>query len=331
MVCKRMIMKKVILIITSILLLASCDKPYQLDLPLSVAQRKISLTKDAGSTHILVYADGDWTASFTEPVSWASLNKVSGYGNNDLVFTYSANFGIARRVGIVLAKDELRDTVVLTQAGMISTPIYEPQVSQVPLFNTAGTAVVNATGNLLYCADAVYAYAIYPKADGTEEEVLIDGEDSDPNHWITSFEAEHNKFRFNVNANASGSERTAKLRLTIANPTGMVFNKYVNVSQNDIAPAFALPTLGYGSYGPDEQTVVVATSANTIWPYQDNMTIILGDKSWITDAYLVPDGLSLSLKENRTGSVRQQNITMTFVSPLGDVKTYKFTVIQSTK
>lgn len=331
MVCKRMIMKKVILIITSILLLASCDKPYQLDLPLSVAQRKISLTKDAGSTHILVYADGDWTASFTEPVSWASLNKVSGYGNNDLVFTYSANFGIARRVGIVLAKDELRDTVVLTQAGMISTPIYEPQVSQVPLFNTAGTAVVNATGNLLYCADAVYAYAIYPKADGTEEEVLIDGEDSDPNHWITSFEAEHNKFRFNVNANASGSERTAKLRLTIANPTGMVFNKYVNVSQNDIAPAFALPTLGYGSYGPDEQTVVVATSANTIWPYQDNMTIILGDKSWITDAYLVPDGLSLSLKENRTGSVRQQNITMTFVSPMGDVKTYKFTVIQSTK
>ena len=331
MVCKRMIMKKVILIITSILLLASCDKPYQLDLPLSVAQRKISLTKDAGSTHILVYADGDWTASFTEPVSWASLNKVSGYGNNDLVFTYSANFGIARRVGIVLAKDELRDTVVLTQAGMISTPIYEPQVSQVPLFNTAGTAVVNATGNLLYCADAVYAYAIYPKADGTEEEVLIDGEDSDPNHWITSFEAEHNKFRFNVNANASGSVRTAKLRLTIANPTGMVFNKYVNVSQNDIAPAFALPTLGYGSYGPDEQTVVVATSANTIWPYQDNMTIILGDKSWITDAYLVPDGLSLSLKENRTGSVRQQNITMTFVSPMGDVKTYKFTVIQSTK
>ena len=331
MVCKRMIMKKVILIITSILLLASCDKPYQLDLPLSVAQRKISLTKDAGSTHILVYADGDWTASFTEPVSWASLNKVSGYGNNDLVFTYSANFGIARRVGIVLAKDELRDTVVLTQAGMISTPIYEPQVSQVPLFNTAGTAVVNATGNLLYCADAVYAYAIYPKADGTEEEVLIDGEDSDPNHWITSFEAEHNKFRFNVNANASGSERTAKLRLTISNPTGMVFNKYVNVSQNDIAPAFALPTLGYGSYGPDEQTVVVATSANTIWPYQDNMTIILGDKSWITDAYLVPDGLSLSLKENRTGSVRQQNITMTFVSPMGDVKTYKFTVIQSTK
>ena len=331
MVCKRMIMKKVILIITSILMLASCDKPYQLDLPLSVAQRKISLTKDAGSTHILVYADGDWTASFTEPVSWASLSKVSGYGNNDLVFTYSANFGIARRVGIVLAKDELRDTVVLTQAGMISTPIYEPQVSQVPLFNTAGTAVVNATGNLLYCADAVYAYAIYPKADGTEEEVLIDGEDSDPNHWITSFEAEHNKFRFNVNANASGSERTAKLRLTIANPTGMVFNKYVNVSQNDIAPAFALPTLGYGSYGPDEQTVVVATSANTIWPYQDNMTIILGDKSWITDAYLVPDGLSLSLKENRTGSVRQQNITMTFVSPIGDVKTYKFTVIQSTK
>ncbi len=324
-------MKKTLIILTSLLLLASCDKPFQMDLPLSVAQRNISLTKDAGSTHVLVYADGEWTATFTEPVGWASLNKVSGYGNSDLVFTYSANYGIARRVGIVLAKDELRDTVVMTQAGPVATPVYEPQVSQVPLFNNAATAVVNATGNLLYCADAVYAYAIYTKADGSEESVLIGSEDNDPAHWITSFQAEHNKFRFGVSANATGAERTAKLRLTIANPTGMTFNKYVTVSQSDITPAFTLPALGFGSYGPDAQTIVVETSANTIWPYQDNMNITLEDKTWITDVHLVPTGLSVTMKANRTGAVRQQNMTLTFVSPAGDVKTYNFTVIQSTK
>ena len=42
-------------------------------------------------------------------MGWASLNKVSGYGNSDLVFTYSANYGIARHVGIVLAKDGISD------------------------------------------------------------------------------------------------------------------------------------------------------------------------------------------------------------------------------
>lgn len=79
-------MKKIAIFITALALFASCDKPYKMDLPLSVAQRNISLSKDAGSTHVLVYADGDWTATFTEPVDWASLNKVSGYGNSDLVF-----------------------------------------------------------------------------------------------------------------------------------------------------------------------------------------------------------------------------------------------------
>lgn len=324
-------MKKTIIFISSLLLLASCDKPFEMDLPLSVAQRNISLTKDAGSTHVLVYADGDWTASFTEPVEWASLSKVSGYGNSDLEFTYSANYGIARRVGIVLSKGELRDTVVMTQAGPVSIPVYEPQVAQVPLFNAAGTAVINATGNLLYCADAVYAYAVYTKEDGTEETVLIGGQDADPAHWITSFEAEHDKFRFGVKANTTGTAREAKLHITIANPTGMTFNKYVTVTQSEGKAAFKLPALGYGSYGPDAQTLVVETSENTIWPYQDNMTITLQDPSWITDAHMVPGGLCLTLTENKTGSPRQQNLTLTYVSAAGEIINGKFTVIQSTK
>ena len=62
-----------------------------------------------------------------------------------------------------------------------------------------------------------------------------------------------------------------------------------------------------------------------------HMIITLEDKTWITDVHLVPTGLSVTMKENRTGAVRQQNMTLTFVSPAGDVKTYKFTVIQSTK
>lgn len=324
-------MKRTTIFISLLLLLASCDRPFEMDLPLSVAQRSISLTKDAGSTHVLVYADGDWTATFTEPVGWASINKVSGYGNSDLVFTYSANYGIARRVGIVLSKDELRDTVVMTQAGPVTTPLYEPQVTQVPLFNTSGTAVINASGNLLYCADAVYAYAVYTKEDGTEESVLVDGNDADPSHWITSFDAEPYRFRFGVAANASGAERTAKLRLTIANPTGMTFNKYVTVTQGEGQAAFSLPSLGYGSYGPEAQTFVIETTANTIWPYQDNMTIVLEDGSWMTDVHMVPEGLSVTLKENSTGAVRQQNMSLTFVSDAGEVITGKFTVIQSTK
>ena len=324
-------MKKVLIIISALISLVACDSPFEMDLPLSVAQRKISLSKEAGATHVLVYADGEWTATFTEPVEWGSLNKVSGYGNSDLVFSYSANYAITRQVSLVLAKDELRDTIVFTQAGMITTPVFEPAVKEVPLFNTAGTAVIDASSNLLYCADAIYAYALYPAADGSEETILIDGHDNDPAHWITAFSSGHDKFTFKVAANASGAERAAKLKITIANPSGSVFNKYVTVIQKDGKPAFTLPALGFGSYGPDAQNVLVETPENNIWPYRENMTVSMGTCDWISDVYPVPGGLSMMLTKNTSGQVRTQDISLTYVSDAGEVISGKFTIIQSTK
>ena len=39
----------------------SCDKPFEMDLPLAVNSHKLTLSSTSGSTHILIYADGDWT------------------------------------------------------------------------------------------------------------------------------------------------------------------------------------------------------------------------------------------------------------------------------
>ena len=94
--------------------LTGCQEDFELDLPLAVSARELSLTKDAGSTHVLVYSNGDWTARFTRPVKWASLNKLQGYGNNEIVFTYSANYGISRKIGVVFEKGSLHDTVMFS-------------------------------------------------------------------------------------------------------------------------------------------------------------------------------------------------------------------------
>ena len=36
--------------------LTGCQKDFELELPLAVSARELSLTKDAGSTHVLVYS-----------------------------------------------------------------------------------------------------------------------------------------------------------------------------------------------------------------------------------------------------------------------------------
>ena len=100
--------------------LTGCQKDFEMDLPLAVAARELSLSKEAGSTHVLVYSNGEWTARFTRNVKWASLNKLEGYGNHEIVFTYAANYGISRKVGVVFQKGELADTVMFTQAGTVA-------------------------------------------------------------------------------------------------------------------------------------------------------------------------------------------------------------------
>ena len=87
-----------------------------------MAARELSLSKEAGSTHVLVYSNGEWTERFTRNVKWASLNKLEGYGNHEIVFTYAANYGISRKVGVVFQKGELADTVTFTQAGTVTEP-----------------------------------------------------------------------------------------------------------------------------------------------------------------------------------------------------------------
>ena len=78
----------IIIISALLLLLQGCNKPFEFDRPLAISSRAVTLSAEAGSTHVMVYSNGAWTASLTKPVKWASLNKLSGEGINDVTFTY---------------------------------------------------------------------------------------------------------------------------------------------------------------------------------------------------------------------------------------------------
>ena len=70
---------------------AACQREYQLTTSLSVTASSLKLSSAAGSTRLIVYSNTDWTVSLAKETEWASLNKLSGYGMNDIEFSYSAN------------------------------------------------------------------------------------------------------------------------------------------------------------------------------------------------------------------------------------------------
>lgn len=320
-------MKRISVILAAIALAAACDKPFEMDLPLSVAQRSISLSKDAGETHVLVYADGEWTASFTEPVEWASLNKVSGYGNSDLVFSYSSNYGIARRVGIVLSKGDLRDTVNMTQAGPVTLASYKLASSSIELPETPGNVTVGATSNLYYSTDALTVTAIYTDAEGVRDTVRVDGTSSGPDHWILSAEPEYDCFNFTVDYNVGTYSRSAEIIIGIDDPTGRPLRTILKVTQGTGKPSFALSSIS-GIYEAGAQTVTVPASPNGIWPYRQN-TFLETNAEWVRDIRLTSEGLVFALDENTSGTVRSAKVTINFISDLGDSVKASFAIRQN--
>ena len=115
---------------------------------------------------MLVYSNGDWTVRFTRPVKWASLNKLQGYGNNEIVFTYSANYGISRKIGVVFEKGSLTDTVMFSQAGAITDASLSFSKPAVTLLKSRSQIFTPISTNLRYCIDDLEASVTYYDNDG---------------------------------------------------------------------------------------------------------------------------------------------------------------------
>lgn len=299
-------MKRIIAILSVFtLLLSACDKPYQLDLPLAVTSRNLSLTKDGGSTHVLVYSTGHWTAHFTHSVNWASLSKVEGDGNTDLVFDYSANYSIARKVGIALEMGEHRDTVWMTQAGAITEPSFILSSSSVNLINIASTVTLPMSTNMLY------GY------EDTECKILYE----DDEEWISNVVINPKNVKMDIAANTTGYTRSAYATFIVPDVTGktsdLATSTIVITQSPDGAELKLLETEatyeGYANSG-----VVIPTASNNVWAYSDRLSYDIdcglpeGETPWIKSVSMTSDGLKFSLLNNPDG-LRTGKITVTFL------------------
>ena len=307
-------------------LVAACDKPYEMNLPLTVAGRHITLSKDGGSTHVLVYSTGDWTAHFDHSVRWAAIDRTSGSGNSELVFSFAANYGIARQVGIVLESGANRDTVFMLQNGPVTTPSFRFADAAVPILRVGGDVRVSATSNLYYSADALVAKAIYTTPENTKDTVVITGSDSDPSHWILSATPSWNGLSFTVADNSSGSLRNAQILMNIDDPTGRTLKSVLTVNQTMDNPKFTLKSVS-GTYEKDAATVTVEATANNIYPYAVDITIP-ESCDWIKSPGLTSEGLTFSLTENTGGKSRSAKIDISFTDAAGNTAKASHTVMQ---
>ena len=259
-------------------------------------------------------------------MDWASINKLSGEGTNDLVFSYAANYGIARRVGIVLASGSRRDTVFMTQTGPVTSPSFKLEYNTLDVLKNGGLAFIPGTSNLYYSTEAIRVTAIYTDASGKKDTVLVAPENASTEHWIVDAVKRYDRIGLDVAPYSGTGSRNADLVVSIDDPTGRNFRSLFTVKQSAEAPMFLLSSIS-GSYDNTEADYTVKCTLNNIYPYIDDV-IITCKADWVRDIRLTKNGLEFSLEANATGIMRSAQISVNFIDIAGKSAKGEFTVLQ---
>lgn len=304
------------MILTAVLTVVGCNKTFEMDLPLAVSSRVIDLTKDAGTTHIMIFADGDWTAKFTETTEWASLDRLNGNGNSEVVLSFSANYGLSRRLAIALAKSELKDTIFVNQAGMLSEPSLVWPCDSVGLCKNAGNATLKMKTNLYYSLQNI------------ETAVEYRGEAKD---WLSDVTFDGRLMKFAFTENSSAERRRANISVKVAVPGNSstedkteTFN--VTVSQSSDEPELEIAEVE--TLAGMKAQAAVETPVNSVWAYADNLKFtvdytpeVAPEEGWITNLALTPTALTFDIDDNMSGDDRSAVIKVFFNGELIAEKT----------
>ena len=301
--CKKRVLAVLLTLLT---VMPGCQKRYEIIDTLGITQHLLNVASGPGSTHITVYARGEWTLSLEQETEWASLNKLSGTGLGDFKLSWAANFGVSRDVTVIIRSAEKEERIRVVQAGAITTPYMNLSTGRVVLPRTARSFDIGMETNLGFCLDKFRARAVYYGAEGSVPDTLeIGGKDA--RAWISDWSVEEGRVSFAALENASGADRRADVVYYMKDASGAETRAVVSVTQSATAPVFTLEKDAM-SYYANAETYSVAASGNNIWSLPE--TSATSEDGWISSVGVTEQGLVFTAAQNTSGAPRSGRITV---------------------
>ncbi|MBD1423285.1 BACON domain-containing protein [Sphingobacterium chuzhouense] len=288
-------MKKCIILLLILPLFLQCQKKMELDLSLAVNSNELHLTAEEGTTHIMVYADGEWEVNFKEDADWISVDKVRGSGNSDVVFSYAQNFGASRRVTLVLSKGSEKQEVLIIQEGLEVALRFAKNKFTIPKHGLP--TILPIVSNV--------------EADfkSVDIEYLYDDETSE--QWVTNGALTDEGFTFEALENTAGRKRSVRIYLTLVDAFDNEYMSFADVDQT-VDEAFLVHkhnTATRVTRSAKLDTVILSSNIGTHFPnIEKNVTYEQGN-DWIEEVTLINDSLLiLAIRENNSGLERNANV-----------------------
>lgn len=306
-------MKKTILLTCAVmLLLAGCEKKFAYQRELALSSAEVNMPVEGGWHVIGVYTDHDWTAAFTEEVSWATIDRSSGSGFSGIRLTCEANAGLRRVARLRIDGASGSETFTIVQAPGISKPVLSLETASVQLSYAALPVRIGLVTNL-------------PDLSALKAGVLDEGEGSP---WIRNIRIEDGSLYFETAV--TQVPRTATIRIETEPSAGPVFTD-LTVSQTDQAPYLRvkdplLPAAG-GTLGIPVQT-------NFSWSLGPMLEKARMSADWAqlgAEPFSASENvLTLTLAPNDSGAARSLQLVLPYSDIAGNAFPMKLNFTQET-
>ncbi|MGN0004289.1 MAG: BACON domain-containing protein [Sphingobacterium composti] len=280
--------------------LVGCEKKYELDLSLALATEEIHLESEEGKTKIMVYSTGDWQVSVKEETDWLTLDTKKGSGNEDILFSYNRNFGIARKATLVITKGDESKELTIIQNGQNASFRFSKSkytVTRNPFHITL--PILNDLESNIGRINVEYLYD-----DETSEQ------------WVTNAKLTEKGFEFDLLENNYNRTRTVRLYLTVFDAQDKEYTVYTDVDQTTTNPTLTPRTVeSILTRRPKMDTVIVRGNVGALFPEFQKTVSYEDGSDWIESVELANDSLLiLAIRGNETGLQRKANVNLKLVN-----------------
>lgn len=301
-------LQKLLLVAATLTAMCACNKKE--DFFIKVDSYAIELSCEAGSDHIMVYSSGSWNAALENEIDWGSINKNSGSGDGEIVFTYQANNGVSREVNLIVFKDGVAETINIIQKGVVTDPQMKIVPAEAKLINMNSDLRLEFHNNFESSVQDVKIFVAEYK-DGQAGEA-IPAEELGEQNWIHSCSLDSEFLYFSVRKNNTGAERVAEIILSITPSGGYEAKTSVKLTQGTDGATFAF-VKSEDVYSGTEGNYLAAVTENNIMVYDYKTEVKYTDgEDWISNVKVQEDGLTFDLAKNSTGADRKAVIEISF-------------------
>ncbi len=291
---------KVFLLCMVAFLFSGCERKYEMDLSLSVNTEEMHLDPIEGKTKVMVYADGAWEVHIKEDADWLALDRTTGTGNGDLLFSYAQNFGVPRSVTLVIRKGNEVKEVKIIQQGINASFRFSKSKYAVPKspFHVTLPILNDLKSNI----------------ENIKIEYLYDDETSE--QWVSGVQLTDDGFEFDLLENNAGRNRTVRIYLTIIDDLDKEYTVFTDVDQSQAFPNLTqrkAESLLTKSAKMD--TVIIKGNVSALFSEFEKTVTYEQGNDWIEQVELANDSLLIiAVRMNETGLERRANVNIKLVS-----------------